>query len=190
MDLLSEFDFEIKHIKGKENRVAYDLRRSMKVIHLEFVSTHETNVKERVKSAKETDAFFKTVKSYLEQEPIGLKYEGCQLLNDGLLTYNSRLYIPNFDDLKRLIMDELQKGPYIGHLGYQKMITTTRKLFCCLGMKKDIVDYLAKCLECRKVKGRSPTSSRVVAAPTNPRMEIGNHIHGFHHRVTKINQTK
>jgi hypothetical protein len=23
MDLLSEFDFEIKHIKGKENRVVY-----------------------------------------------------------------------------------------------------------------------------------------------------------------------
>jgi hypothetical protein len=32
------------------------------------------------------------------------------------------------------------------------MIMATRKLFYWLGMKKDIVDYLAKCLECQKVK--------------------------------------
>ena len=32
MDLLSEFDFKIKHIKGKENRVVDALSRSMKVV--------------------------------------------------------------------------------------------------------------------------------------------------------------
>jgi hypothetical protein len=48
MDLLSEFDFEIKHIKGKENKVVDALRRSMKTIHLATVSTCETYVKERV----------------------------------------------------------------------------------------------------------------------------------------------
>jgi hypothetical protein len=77
-----------------------------------------------------------------------MKYEGYRLLNDGLLTYKGRLYIPNCDDLKRFMMDEIHKIPYNGHPGYQKMITTTRKLFYCLGLKKDIADYLAKCLEC------------------------------------------
>jgi hypothetical protein len=129
MTLLSEFDFEIKHIKGKENRVVDALRRSIKVIHLVVVSTCETDVKERFKSAQETYAFFKTVKSYLEQEPTGIKYEGYQLLNDGLLTYKGRLYILNCDNLKRFMMDELHKRPYFGHPGYQKMITASRKLF-------------------------------------------------------------
>jgi hypothetical protein len=41
MALLSEFDFEIKHIKGKENRVVDALSRSMKVIHLVAVSAIE-----------------------------------------------------------------------------------------------------------------------------------------------------
>ena len=40
MDLLSEFDFEIKHIKGKENRVVDALSRSMKVVHLAVVSAN------------------------------------------------------------------------------------------------------------------------------------------------------
>jgi hypothetical protein len=52
MALLSEFDFEIKHVKGKENKVADALSRSMKTIHLAVVSTCEMNVKERVRNAQ------------------------------------------------------------------------------------------------------------------------------------------
>jgi hypothetical protein len=74
MALLSEFDFEIKHIKGKENRVVDTLSRSMKTIHLAAISTCEMDVKERVRNAQDTDTFFKTVTSYLQQEPIGIKY--------------------------------------------------------------------------------------------------------------------
>ena len=51
MALLSEFDFEIKHIKGKENRVVDSLSRSMKVVHLAAISIDESDIKERVKIA-------------------------------------------------------------------------------------------------------------------------------------------
>jgi hypothetical protein len=146
MALLSEFDFEIKRIKGKENRVADALSRSMKVVHLEAISASESDIKERVKSAQETNAFFKTVTSYLKKEPTGIKYEAYQMFNDGLLTYKGRLYILNCDDLKRFIMDELHKIPYIGHPSYQKMITATRKLFYWSRLKNDIADYLTKCI--------------------------------------------
>jgi hypothetical protein len=129
MALLSDFDFEIKHIKGQENRVVDSLSISMKVVHLEAVSISESDIKERVKIAQEMNEIFNTVKSYLKQETRRLKYEGYQMLNDDLLTYKGILYIPNYDDLKRFIMDELHKIPYTGHSGYQKMITTTRKQF-------------------------------------------------------------
>jgi hypothetical protein len=105
MALLSDFDFEIKHIKGKENRVVDSLSISMKVVHLATVSISESDIKERVKTAQETNEFFNTVKSYLKQETTGLKYEGYHMLNDDLLTYKGILYIPNYDDLKRFIMD-------------------------------------------------------------------------------------
>jgi hypothetical protein len=124
----------------------------MKVIDLVVVCTCEIDIKERIKSAQETNAFFITVKSYLEKESTGLKYKGYQMMNDGLLTYKGRLYIPNCDKLNIFIMDELHKIPYTGHPGYHKMITATRKLFYWPGLKKDIVDFLAKCLECHQVK--------------------------------------
>jgi hypothetical protein len=53
MGLFSEFDFEIKHIKEKGNRVVDALTRSMKVVDvvdLAAISTSESNIKERVKS--------------------------------------------------------------------------------------------------------------------------------------------
>jgi hypothetical protein len=124
------------------------LSRSIKTIHLAVVSTCETNVKERVRNAQGTDTFFQTVTSYLKQEPTGIKYEGYHMIDGGLLTYKNRLYIPDCDDLKRFIMDELP----LGHPGYQNMITTTRKQFHWPGLKKDIANYLAKCLECQQVK--------------------------------------
>ena len=34
LGFLSEFDFEIKHIKGKENKGEYVISRSMKVIYM------------------------------------------------------------------------------------------------------------------------------------------------------------
>ena len=118
MGLLSEFDFEIKHVKGKENKVVDALSKSMKTIHLAAVSTCEMNVKERVRNAQETYTFFHNVTSYLEQEPTRVKYEGYQMIDGGLLTYKNKLYILECDDLKRLIMDELHKIPYNGHPGY------------------------------------------------------------------------
>ena len=104
------------------------LNKSMKTIHLAVVSTRETNVKDRVRNTQETYAFFKIMTSYLKKEPTGIKYEGYKMLDEGLLTYRNTLYIPSCDDLKRFIMDELHKRPYTGHLGYQKMITTTKRI--------------------------------------------------------------
>jgi hypothetical protein len=72
----------------------------------------------------------------------------------GLLTYKRRFYIPDCDDLKRFILDELHKIPYFGHPGYQKIITATRRQFYWTGMKKDIAKYLAKCIECQQVKAK------------------------------------
>ena len=76
MALLSEFDFEIKHIKWKENRVADGLSRSLKMIHLAAVSTCETDVKNRVRNAQEIDPFIQTVTLYLQQGHSRVKYEG------------------------------------------------------------------------------------------------------------------
>jgi hypothetical protein len=85
----------------------------MKTIHLAAVSTCETDVKERIRNAQETDPFVQTVTLYLQQEPTRVKYEGYQMTEGGLLTYRNRLYIPNCDDLKRFIWMNYIKDPIL-----------------------------------------------------------------------------
>jgi len=45
MTLISEFDFEIKHIKGKEKKVANALIQSVHTTHLETTSVGESDIK-------------------------------------------------------------------------------------------------------------------------------------------------
>jgi hypothetical protein len=42
--------------------------------------------------------------------------------------------------------------PYVGHPRYQKTIIVVRGQYFWPGMKKDVTDYLARCMECQKVK--------------------------------------
>ena len=47
-------------------------------------------------------------------------------------------------------MDEIHQAPYSGHPGYQKTIATVRKQQP--GMKKDMVEYISRCMKCQQVK--------------------------------------
>ena len=63
-----------------------------------------------------------------------------------------QVYIPNSGDLRKLVLQEMHNVPYAGHPGYQKTLTTVRKEYFWLGMKKDVAEYIAKCMEWQRVK--------------------------------------
>ena len=65
-----------------------------------------------------------------------------------LLTYKNITYIPNVEDFRRIVMDEIHQDPYFGHLGYQKTIATTKKYYFLPRMKKDIAVYISNCMKC------------------------------------------
>ena len=88
------------------------------------------------------------VKDKLQQQSLEKKYEGYKLEEDRILTYKRRMYIPNVEKLRRVVMDEIHQNPYAEHPGYQKMISTTRKKYFWPGMKKDMVVYIFRCMKC------------------------------------------
>ena len=89
----------------------------------------------------------KTTENEMNQVKTHLSLNGRWLLLD-----KSRLYIPNSADIKLIIMDKLHKKPYSGHPRYLKMITMKRKDFFWPNMEKEVVEYLARCMECQQVK--------------------------------------
>jgi hypothetical protein len=42
--------------------------------------------------------------------------------------------------------------PYVGHPGYQKPVAAVKSHYFWPGMKKEIVEYITKCMERQKVK--------------------------------------
>ena len=49
-------------------------------------------------------------------------------------------------------MNELHKRSYSGHPRYQKMITMIIKDFFWPNIKKEVAEYLSRCIECEQVK--------------------------------------
>jgi hypothetical protein len=48
LKLLSEYDFDIKHIKGKENKSVDALSIRLHLMHSTIISMHQTNLKSRI----------------------------------------------------------------------------------------------------------------------------------------------
>jgi hypothetical protein len=73
--------------------------------------------------------------------------------------HKNRIYVPSSGELGNLVLKEIHNLPYVGHLGYQKQITTVRSQFFWPRMKRDVVDYITRCMECQrlKVEHRHPT---------------------------------
>jgi hypothetical protein len=48
LEFLSEYDFDIKHIKGKENKVVDALRRRVHELHATAISLYQSNLKDKI----------------------------------------------------------------------------------------------------------------------------------------------
>ena len=71
---------------------------------------------------------------------------------DGILQFKGRLCIPNDAQLKEQLLSEAHTTPYSVHPGVTKMYQDLKERFWWSGMKKEVVEYVARCLTCQKVK--------------------------------------
>ena len=62
MELLCEYDFDIKHIKGKENKVVNALSRNIHVMHVETVITSTLYLKDNIINVNVIDEHYQQVK--------------------------------------------------------------------------------------------------------------------------------
>jgi hypothetical protein len=62
------------------------------------------------------------------------------------------MYILDSRELKKLVLEEVHTTPYLGHPRVSKMITKLKTLYFWPRLKKDVVEYVARYLECQQVK--------------------------------------
>nr|GEX68554.1 putative reverse transcriptase domain-containing protein [Tanacetum cinerariifolium] len=76
--------------------------------------------------------------------------------------------VPLEGDVRTLIMDEAHKSKYSVHPRVDKMYYDLRDRYWWHGMKKDIVEYVSKCLTCLKVKAEHQRPSGLLQQPEIP----------------------
>lgn len=64
---------------------------------------------------------------------------GFSIFQDEVLMFRDRLCVPNDNDIKRTILEEAYRSPYIVYLGNTKIYCDMKKYFQWNGMKRKIV---------------------------------------------------
>ncbi|XP_050238190.1 uncharacterized protein LOC126687677 [Mercurialis annua] len=80
------------------------------------------------------------------------KHDQFVLRDDGLLLNDSRVYVPNVEYLREDILEEAHNAPYSMHPGSTKMYRNMKPFYWWPTMKKDVSEFVAKCLICQQVK--------------------------------------
>ncbi|GJZ05589.1 putative reverse transcriptase domain-containing protein [Tanacetum coccineum] len=151
LELLADYDCEIRYHPGKENVVADALSRKEQIKPLR-VRSLVMNIHPKLPT------------QILEAQTEAIKEENIKAGNlrgidkafeihpDGTRCIKNRSWLPLFGNLRDLIMHEYHKSKYSIHPGSDKMYQDLKKLYWWPNMKAIIAEYVGKCLTCSRVK--------------------------------------
>ena len=65
---------------------------------------------------------------------------------EGSLCFRGRLCVPDLEELKKEVLDEAHRSRYTIHPGGTKMYHDLKRTFWWEGMKRDVGEYVSKCI--------------------------------------------
>ncbi|GJR67886.1 putative reverse transcriptase domain-containing protein [Tanacetum coccineum] len=155
LELLSDYDCEIRYHPGKANVVVDALSRKERDQPLRvraLVMTIGLDLPKQILNAQTEARKPENIKNedvggmLLEnaKDPEKVRKEKLEPRADGTLCFNGRSWLPCYGDLRTVIMHESHKSKYSIHPGSDKMYQDMKKLYWCPNMKVDIATYLPK----------------------------------------------
>ena len=108
---LREFDFKVRHIKSKENKVADALRKRVHGLFEVNISREESNLEQKVRTTGISDENYTKMMEELQNSVTNADELNISIDKEGLLRFKNRLYILDSAELKLTILDEVHKKP-------------------------------------------------------------------------------
>ncbi|GKC67991.1 putative reverse transcriptase domain-containing protein [Tanacetum coccineum] len=167
LELLSDYDCEIRYHPGKANVVADALSRKERIKPLQvraLVMTIGFNLPVQILNAQ-IEA--RKEENYRTKDLYGM-IKKLEPRTDGTLCLKNRSWIPCFGDLRTLIMHESHKSKYSIYLELDKMYQDLKKLYWWPNMKVEIATYVSKFLTYAKVKAKCQKPSGLLVQPVIP----------------------
>ncbi|GJX69231.1 putative reverse transcriptase domain-containing protein [Tanacetum coccineum] len=170
LELLSDYDCNIRYHPGKANVVADALSHKERIKTLRvraLVMTIGLDLPKQILKAQ-----IEALKpENLEKEDVGgmirkdIPKEKLEPRADGTLCLNGKSWLPCYGDLRSIVMHESHKSNYYIHLGSEKMYQNMKKLYWWPNMKADIATYVSKYLTYAKVKAEHQSPSGLIMIP-------------------------
>ncbi|GKC04460.1 putative reverse transcriptase domain-containing protein [Tanacetum coccineum] len=167
IELLSDYDCEIRYHPGKANVVADALSQKERVKPLRvkaLVMTIGLDLLSRILEAQKEAVKVENIKA----GDIGGMLERLEARADGTLCLDTRSWLLCYGDTRTLIMYELHKSKYSIHPGSDKMYHDIKMLYWWPNMKADIATYVSRCLTYAKDKAEHQRPSGLLVQPDIP----------------------
>ena len=168
LEFIKDYDFSIFYHPGKANVVADALSRNPQAKISNIMATQwrlmeniievnpvcklnsllanltiSNDLVDRIKVAQENDEelqeFLTSINSVKKGEDEVIRFEG-------------RLCVPKNEELRNEVLHEAHHSKYTIHPGVTKMYQDMKRMYWCPGMKKDVANFVGKCLTCQQVK--------------------------------------
>nr|GEW54221.1 putative reverse transcriptase domain-containing protein [Tanacetum cinerariifolium] len=198
LELLSDYDCEIRYHPGKANVVVDALSRKERVPLMvrALVMTIGLDLPKQILKAqteaqkpediKNEDVGDMLIENAKNSEAI--RMEKLEPSADGTLCLNGWSWLPCYGDLRTVIMHESHKSKYSIHSGSEKMYRDIKKLYWWPNMKANIATYVRKCLTCAKVKAKHQRPSGLLVQPKIPEWKWDNITMDFVTKLPKSSQ--
>nr|GEX62654.1 reverse transcriptase domain-containing protein [Tanacetum cinerariifolium] len=199
LELLSDYDCEIRYHPGKANVVADALSRkerepllSVRALVMTIgLDLHRQILNAQIEARKPKNIKKEDVGSMLvenSRDPEKVRTEKLEPRTDGTLYLNGRSGLPCYGNLRTVIMHESHKSKYSIHPGSDKMYQDMKKLYLWPNMKADIATYVRKCLTYVKVKAEHQKPSGLLVQPKIPEWKWDNITMDFVTKLPKSSQ--
>ena len=118
LDFLSKYDFEIKHIKGKENKVVDSLSKNAVTSFVASINSYKIDLEDKMEEGIRQDPKYQNLKEKIIQNTFEIIITDYSFNEKVLILFKNRLYVPNIPKFKLLVLNEMRKSPYTRHPKY------------------------------------------------------------------------